>query len=152
MSLQDNIAGVLPYLNAWLQNTEYDHDVGVLLWDDGERKYAFRAYEIDIAPVIDREEAQRTADNVIGIVNDVWNRRHEIEPNMEGRKPLPNLLVIYKLLPGTNCKECGYLTCMAYAADLREGKAELAQCVCLSEPAHTEDRVTLSGILSGEGA
>ena len=151
MSLQDDISGVLPYLNAWLQNTQYDHAVGVLLWDDEGRKYAFRAYEIDIAPVADREEAQKTADYVTGIVNDVWNRRHEIEPNLEGRKPLPNLLAIYRLLPGTNCRECGYLTCMAYAADLREDKTELALCTCLSEPDHAEKRVTLSGILSGEG-
>ena len=37
-------------------------------------------------------------------------------------------LQIQKLLPGTNCKECGSNTCLAFAMKLAGKKAELAQC------------------------
>ena len=36
---------------------------------------------------------------------------------------------ILKLLPMTNCKACGYATCMAYAAALREGEISLNDCM-----------------------
>ena len=32
---------------------------------------------------------------------------------------------IFKMLPKTNCKECGYPTCLAFAMALASGKAEL---------------------------
>jgi len=42
---------------------------------------------------------------------------------------------IYKLLPQTNCKECGDPTCLAFAMKLAAGKTELALCPYLSEEA-----------------
>lgn len=40
---------------------------------------------------------------------------------------------IYKLLPKTNCKDCGVPTCMAFAMKLSSGQAELSQCPHVSE-------------------
>ena len=40
---------------------------------------------------------------------------------------------IYKLLPRTNCKECGYPTCLAFAMKLAAKQAELAACPYVSE-------------------
>jgi len=40
---------------------------------------------------------------------------------------------IFKLLPKTNCKECGEPTCLAFAMKLAAGKAELAACPYVSE-------------------
>jgi ArsR family metal-binding transcriptional regulator len=147
LHLQDDISEVLPYLNARLQGGDYDHAARVLLWDDEGRKCAFRPLEIAVAPVEDREEAEEIAGKIIRMVNEVWGRRHEIEPDFEGRRPPPNVLDIYRLLPGTNCKECGYPTCMAYAAGLREARAGLAQCPHLAQEAYAENRGKLSGIL-----
>ncbi|MFP3868530.1 MAG: acetyl-CoA decarbonylase/synthase complex subunit gamma [Desulfobacteraceae bacterium] len=42
---------------------------------------------------------------------------------------------IFKMLPKTNCKECGYPTCLAFAMALASGKAELAACPYVSEEA-----------------
>jgi acetyl-CoA decarbonylase/synthase complex subunit gamma len=42
---------------------------------------------------------------------------------------------IFKLLPKTNCKECGEPTCLAFAMKLAAGKAELAACPHVSEEA-----------------
>lgn len=45
-------------------------------------------------------------------------------------------LQINKLLPGTNCKECGSNTCLAFAMKLAARKAELSECPYASEEAH----------------
>ena len=44
-------------------------------------------------------------------------------------------LQIQKLLPATNCKECGSNTCLAFAMKLAGKKAELAQCPYASDEA-----------------
>ena len=45
---------------------------------------------------------------------------------------------IFKLLPKTNCGECGVPTCLAFAMSLAAGKAELAACPYISEEAKAE--------------
>jgi len=42
---------------------------------------------------------------------------------------------IFKLLPKTNCKECGVPTCLAFAMNLASGKAELDACPYVSDDA-----------------
>lgn len=40
---------------------------------------------------------------------------------------------IFKLLPKTNCKDCGDPTCLAFAMKLAAGKAELSLCPHVTE-------------------
>jgi acetyl-CoA decarbonylase/synthase complex subunit gamma len=42
---------------------------------------------------------------------------------------------IFKLLPKTNCGQCGVPTCLAFAMSLAAGKAELSKCPHVSEEA-----------------
>ncbi len=45
---------------------------------------------------------------------------------------------IFKLLPKTNCKECGQPTCLAFAMQLAAGKAELSKCPYVSDEAKAQ--------------
>ena len=45
---------------------------------------------------------------------------------------------IFKLLPKTNCGDCGVPTCLAFAMALAAGKAELDKCPHLSEEARVK--------------
>lgn len=45
---------------------------------------------------------------------------------------------IFKLLPKTNCKECGVPTCLAFAMNLASGKAELDSCPYVSDEAKAQ--------------
>ena len=40
---------------------------------------------------------------------------------------------VYKLLPQTNCKECGFPTCLAFAMKLAAKQAELSACPYVTE-------------------
>jgi acetyl-CoA decarbonylase/synthase complex subunit gamma len=45
---------------------------------------------------------------------------------------------IYKLLPKTNCKECGFPTCLAFAMKLAAKQVELSVCPYVSDDAQAE--------------
>ena len=47
-------------------------------------------------------------------------------------------LQIFKLLPKTNCKECGFPTCLAFAMKLAAKQAELAACPYVSDEAKVQ--------------
>ncbi len=47
-------------------------------------------------------------------------------------------LEIFKKLPKTNCKDCGFPTCLAFAMQLAAGKVELDKCPHVSEEAKSE--------------
>ncbi len=127
LHLYNDISEALPYLNAELKGAKYDHNVKILMWMSNNKKYAFRPHEIVIAPVESMEESQILAENIISTVNDIWSRKEKIVPNFQGKAPPPNVLDIYKLTPKTNCRECG-LTCMAFAAALRDDPSKLSLC------------------------
>ena len=55
---------------------------------------------------------------------------------MKAKSPLD----IYKLLPQTNCGECGYDTCMSFAAHLIDRSAKPTQCKPLVEKAKKDKK------------
>jgi len=144
--LRRDIGDVLPYLNAKLRNCQYNHEARALIWKNGERRYAFRPFEISAAPVEDNEEARTVIAEVVKLVNQVWQERDSITPNFTEKEP-PRVLDIYRLLPKTNCKKCGYATCMAYATALREGETTVECCPPLSEPSNMGKREELQQLL-----
>ena len=127
ISFSKDISSLLPLLNAELENADYNHQAKVLVWKSGEKKYAFRPKEISVAPLRDREQAPAFCSEAVEIVNDIWQRKDEIEPDYTKRE-LPTVMELYKKLPRSNCGECGYPTCMAFAAALRTGKAPAEDC------------------------
>jgi ArsR family metal-binding transcriptional regulator len=130
--IEDNIAELLPYLNAEFKKARYYPDSNALILDYERKKCSFRPHEIAAAPFDDREYAIEFMDNLVNFINNIWGKRKQIEPSFEQREP-PRTMDILKLLPGTNCKECGYLTCMAFANQLREGREDVSKCTQLSE-------------------
>ena len=61
----------------------------------------------------------------------------------------PSPLDIYSLLDKSNCKDCGYDTCMAFATDLLERKVRVQDCTHLmSEPKQAKNREKLIKIVT----
>lgn len=145
--LEVGIGELLPYLNAALPGARFYPTGEVLIWKNAGRKYAFRPHDISSAPVNDNEEACRVITGAVQIVNDIWSRREELEPDFTSAKEPPGLLVIYKLLPKTNCGECGLPTCMTFAEALRESAATVSECPLLCAPAHEREHQRLLELL-----
>jgi len=62
--------------------------------------------EIAVNALKDEEEADKILQWLQREINDAWEKRDDIKPKYEGL-PKPKLLEILKLLPKTNCRECG---------------------------------------------
>jgi tetrahydromethanopterin S-methyltransferase subunit A len=57
-------------------------------------------------------------------------------------------LTLHKLLPKTDCKQCGRKTCLAFAIDLAKGKCHLEDCPILTKPESAQDREALLKLLA----
>jgi ArsR family metal-binding transcriptional regulator len=145
-SLDRSIDAVLPYLNAKLKGADYDHSAKILIWKTQGLSFAFRSREIKAAPARDRKEAENLINRAIALANDTWHERERIQPLYEGRVK-PNLMQIYRLLPRTNCGECGCSTCMAFAAQLLDENTNLDCCPELEQPVGRENRRDLEALL-----
>jgi tetrahydromethanopterin S-methyltransferase subunit A len=57
-------------------------------------------------------------------------------------------LVVYKLLPGTNCQECGEKTCRSFASKLVQWMKLPKDCPYLLKPEYSEERAALDTLLT----
>ncbi len=104
--LTADISEVLPYLNATLRGAVYHQAANALTWKKGGHNIAFHAYEIGTSNAEDREAASQEVESLVKLVNRTWERRAEITPNYEThQRPTP--MAVCKLLPQTNCRQCG---------------------------------------------
>jgi ArsR family metal-binding transcriptional regulator len=132
-----DIHEVLPYLNATLRGAMYFPDAPALTWKKAGHNVAFHPYEIAVSNAVDRESAQKELDGLVALVNRTWERRAEITPSHETRRR-PTLMEVHKLLPQTNCKQCGQPTCYTFALKLVASQKRLQDCPPLFEPQYAD--------------
>jgi ArsR family metal-binding transcriptional regulator len=146
-----DISPVFPYLNAELGGFDYDAKNHVLLLRLAAGKgITLQPHEIAIRGARDMAESHTLLKWIQGQINEIYERRGEIEPRYTSQAGL-KVMEILKLLPLTNCKACGYATCMAYAAALREGEITLQDCPPLWEEKFKEKREKFQAYLASFG-
>ena len=141
-----DISEILPYLNATLRGAIYMPEAHALTWKKAGHNIAFHADAIATSNVEDREEAEKELRGLIEMVNRTWERRAEITPDHTTRQR-PTPMAIYKLLPNTNCKQCGESTCYSFALKLAVSQKNLAGCPPLTELKYAEKRAALEEII-----
>ena len=135
-----------PFLNATLRGAVYTEPAHSLTWKKAGHNVAFHADRIAVSNVEDRQEAIEELDGLVKLVNRTWERRDEITPDHTTRQR-PTAMAVYKLLPASNCRQCGQPTCWNFALKLVAGQVELAACPPLGEPAYVERLVVLEALL-----
>jgi ArsR family metal-binding transcriptional regulator len=141
-ALDDDIGDALPYLNVTIKRAIYNHAARALTWRMGGHTIAVRPREIAISNLLDKDAAAIETKRIVDLINRTWERRAEITPSIEMRQRLKPMEV-YKLLPATNCKECGQPTCFTFALKITAGEVELEQCASLFTDAYREKREQL---------
>lgn len=130
--LDQDISEVLPYLNAELRGHNYSKEPPSVTFKMHGKLIALHPKEIAINALKDEEEADKILEWFKEQINETWRRRDEIEPIYESL-PQPKVLEILKLLPKTNCRECGLPTCMVFATQMAEGGRSVDQCPPLDD-------------------
>lgn len=142
-----DISEVLPYLNATLRGAIYHRSANALTWKNSGHAIAFHASQVATSNVEDYEAAVGEIDSLIELVNGTWERRTEITPDDETHQRAP-LMEVYRLLPRTNCKQCGEPTCYSFAIKLVTAQQTLAACAPLYEPLHTDKLAALQDLIT----
>ncbi len=128
--LDEDIAEVIPYLNAVLGGFQYLKDPPSVSFKAHGKLIAVHPRMICVNALEDEAQGDKIIEWMRGEINDVWERRSEIEPRFEGA-PKPKVIEILKLLPKTNCRECGQPTCMVFATQAAEGGRGAEDCPAL---------------------
>ncbi len=130
--LDEDISEVIPYLNAVLGSFQYTTDPPSVSFRVHGKLIAVHPGMICVNALRDETEGEKIIEWLKKEINDAWDRRSEIQPRFEAA-PRPKVIEILKLLPKTNCRECGQPTCMVFAAQAAEGGKEAGDCPALNE-------------------
>jgi ArsR family metal-binding transcriptional regulator len=130
--LDEDISEALPYLNAVLGGFTYTKDPPSVTFKSQGKLITVHAKKIAINALKDEDEATKIIEWLKREINSAWEKREKIEPLYEAA-PQPKVIEILKLLPKTNCKECGQPTCMVFAAQVAEGAKGPEDCLPLDD-------------------
>ena len=130
--LDQDISEVLPYLNAKLGGDQYLKDPPSLTFKNQGKLITLHPQMIAINALRDEAEADKILEWLMGEINDTWEKRDEIVPSFETLEK-PKIFEILKLLPKTNCRECGQPTCLVFATQVAEGGRGPEDCPSLDD-------------------
>jgi ArsR family metal-binding transcriptional regulator len=148
--LGGDLAAVMPYLNAEMPHAMYNHEADTFTFMENYRMISLYPRRLTLAKADDIVDAWRVLESLRCLVNRTWARRQEITPSTTLRRK-PPALEIYKRLPGTNCRQCGEMTCMAFAMRLWNGDLAPAQCKPVFQGAYPQLKEPLLAICTGLG-
>jgi ArsR family metal-binding transcriptional regulator len=140
--LDQDISDVLPYLNTALGGGDYIKSPASLTLRIHGKLIALHAREIFVNALNDEGEADKILAWLKKEINETWEKREEIEPSFESPAP-PQMMEILRLLPKTNCRECGEPTCMVFALRAVDGVKGPEDCPNLTP----ENRARLEAYL-----
>lgn len=130
--LEEDISEVIPYLNAVLGGFQYLKDPPCVSFKVHGKLIAVHPRKICVNALEDETQGDKIIEWLKQEINETWERRGEIEPRFEGA-PKPKVIEILKLLPKTNCRECGQPTCMVFATQVADGGKGPKDCPPLGE-------------------
>lgn len=142
--LEQDIAEALPYLNTTLGGSSYAVSPPALTLRVHGKLITLHSREIFINALKDEEEAHKICEWLKKEINETWEKRESISPTFQDR-PKPQMMDVLKLLPKTNCGECGEPTCMVFALRAIEGVKATEDCPRIEQDSASKLRDYLGG-------
>ena len=130
--LGQDVSEVLPYLNTALGGFEYLQNPPAVTFRAQGKLITVHGDKIAVNALKDEAEARKIVVWLKNEINDAWENRQSIEPSITGM-PRPGIIEILKLLPKTNCRECGDPTCMVFATKVAEGAKGAENCAQIKD-------------------
>jgi ArsR family metal-binding transcriptional regulator len=140
--ISGQMADAFPYLNAVTAAANYHEGGQTLTFMEGYRLITLYPQKVAIAKADDLVDGWHLLESIRCRINQTYAKRDVIEPLYVQRQK-PPAMEIYKRLPGTNCRQCGHKTCLAFALALWNGAATLFACkpVIVGDYVHMQDRL-----------
>jgi ArsR family metal-binding transcriptional regulator len=148
--VSDEIHEVFPYLNAIIKGCIYNHPALTLTIRNEDKLITLHAMHVTMTLIEDEKEAHEMLNWLKDLINETYQKKDQIEPNYSSGDQLKPS-DIQKLLPGTNCRECGFRSCLAFAFKLVDDKIEIVKCTSLFSDQFKEKRKVLLEMLQNAG-
>lgn len=132
IQVSTDLSTIMPYVNAKAKVVFYDASEPVIIFKHAGYRVAMRAHELAAATVSNVAEGREALQAIVKFLNEIWAQKETITP-IEKERKRPPAIFIYKLLPKTNCGECGEPSCLAFATRLSLADKELTDCPRLLE-------------------
>ena len=129
----NDVTRLFPYINAFVENAKFYDKPEYIQFTIEDIFCTLYPKDVIAAPFTDRDQALTFIKHLIDFLNDLYVKKDSLEPNYKKFSPV-SVIDIYKLLPQTNCKECGHTTCMAFAAALSKSEAIPNKCPYFRDP------------------
>ncbi len=126
--LHADVSPLFPYINGVVENAVFHDKPRHIQFDLAGAHCALHPDgQAAAASFENRSEALDFIERLIGFLNDIHINKDSIAPNHKRHQPIP-VLDIFRKLPRTNCGECGFSTCMAFAAALSKRRTSPDAC------------------------
>ncbi|MDY6934175.1 MAG: (Fe-S)-binding protein [Spirochaetota bacterium] len=129
--LDNDVTQLFPYINEMIEDSIYYEKPHYIQFTLDGFRCALYPDNVAVAPFEDRNQAIGFIGRLIDFLNDIYMRMDFLKPNYKKYRHIP-VLEIFKLLPQTNCKKCGYLSCMAFASAISKGETLIDRCIELN--------------------
>lgn len=133
LEVDNDLSLLFPYVNSSIKGSLYFGNPERVQFLFGGVQCTLYSYEIIAAAFQDQEHALDFGELLMNFLNDLYDRKDSIAPNYRKVRTL-SPLEVYKILPRTNCGECGLPSCLAFAGALSKGKASVNQCPGIARP------------------
>ncbi len=131
--LDQDLRRLFPYINAVIEGTQYYSTPECVKFILDQHLCILYPEEGAFTPVENHAEAVDFLRILLAFIGDIGQRSNDIVPNFRKYSPA-STVDIYRLLPGNNCQDCGYVSCMAFAAALSRQYTSMGKCPHFATP------------------
>jgi len=124
-----NLEEVMPYLARVITNATYSEKDGWIVFKKGLKIITiYKDSFVAMTYINDKDEARDILKSIEEKAKEAWEKRDQIDLSKPLKDTSITALDIYKLLPKTNCRECGELTCLAFAVKILNSEKNIREC------------------------
>jgi DNA-binding CsgD family transcriptional regulator/ArsR family metal-binding transcriptional regulator len=131
--LDNDIRSLFPYINTAVKDSRYFEKPAHIQFVLDDVQCTLYSNEVIAAPFMDQEQAEKFVVRLIDFLNAIYFKRDSMTPDHKTFRPV-SVIDLYKLLPQTNCKACGFSTCLAFAGALSKKQTTTDQCPGFARP------------------
>lgn len=131
--LDADVSALFPYINAVCRGAELFQDPYLIRFCLAEHYCLLHPDRGIASPIEDLSQATAFVDHLVLFLKDLHSRKDEIRPNHKIHRRV-SVVDIIQLLPRTNCGECGFASCMAFAGALSIQDTQPRVCPHLGFP------------------
>jgi len=134
IQLHADVSPLFPYLKAVEPEARWYSEPNYIQFSRNNVQCTLYPDEAVVMPFSSKGQALWYINELITFLNELYARRETLSPNFKKETRPVSAIAVYKLLPYTNCKACGFTSCLAFAAALSRNMAAPHQCPDFSPP------------------